>query len=90
MKNITGVGIVVMNGSDIFKLQSREVNMSSECPSCGSMNIDSFTRTVNKGGGGFFGGGGGGIFGSLTGGGGDGGTTEEVYYQCGDCGHEWK
>ena len=65
--------------------------MSSECPSCGSMNIDSFTRTVNKGsGGGFFGGGGGGIFDSFTGGGGGGGTTEEVYYQCGDCGHEWK
>ena len=60
--------------------------MSSECPSCGSMNIDSFTRTVsNEGGGGFFGGGGG-LFDSFTG----GGPTEELYYQCQDCGHEWR
>jgi len=64
--------------------------MSSECPHCGSMNIDSFTRTVKNDGGGFFGGGGGGIFDSFTGSGGGGGTTEELYYQCQDCGHEWK
>ena len=29
--------------------------MHSECPSCGSMNIDSFTRIVKSGGGGIFG-----------------------------------
>ena len=58
--------------------------MHSECPSCGSMNIDSFTRSVKSGGGG-------GIFGGIMDGfiGGKNDGKEEVYYQCQDCGHEW-
>ncbi len=79
--------------SDCRSVTPEEEDMSSECPRCGSTNIDSFTRTVQTSGGGFFGGrdGGGGIFGSFMGGGGSGGgETEELYYQCQDCGHEWK